>query len=370
MIILGVDPGSLRTGYGAIETDGRRHRLVGEGRPHALPPRSLARPAGVRSTPASPPSSLACGPTPLAVEDVLPRRQHPDRPRPRSRARRGAPGGAAGRPPVPRLLAGHGEGPGHRFWAGGEDAGRDDGLAAPGPLRGDGARRRRRRLGGRALPRPPLAPPPGSGARRDRAPPGPAPAQEPPGGGGRRPRRRATACHSRLHLLPPRPTRGRSSTLRIHTHVREDTLALFGFLTAGEQDLFERLIDVSGVGPEAGPQHPLRHRGPRPRRGPPQRRRRPPHPGARSGQEDGRAARAGAEGQDAARPRRPGDGRPPCRPAARRRTFSPPSPTSATRGPEAERGRRPSPARGRRRAASRTCCVARCATSPAAEAFP
>jgi crossover junction endodeoxyribonuclease RuvC len=31
MIILGVDPGSLRTGYGAIETDGRRHRLVEKG---------------------------------------------------------------------------------------------------------------------------------------------------------------------------------------------------------------------------------------------------------------------------------------------------------------------------------------------------
>jgi crossover junction endodeoxyribonuclease RuvC len=28
MLILGVDPGSLRTGYGAVETDGRRHRLV------------------------------------------------------------------------------------------------------------------------------------------------------------------------------------------------------------------------------------------------------------------------------------------------------------------------------------------------------
>lgn len=28
MIVLGVDPGSLRTGYGAVETDGRRHRLV------------------------------------------------------------------------------------------------------------------------------------------------------------------------------------------------------------------------------------------------------------------------------------------------------------------------------------------------------
>jgi crossover junction endodeoxyribonuclease RuvC len=28
MIVLGVDPGSLRTGYGAVETDGRRHRLL------------------------------------------------------------------------------------------------------------------------------------------------------------------------------------------------------------------------------------------------------------------------------------------------------------------------------------------------------
>jgi crossover junction endodeoxyribonuclease RuvC len=31
VIILGVDPGSLRTGYGAIETDGRRHRLLEHG---------------------------------------------------------------------------------------------------------------------------------------------------------------------------------------------------------------------------------------------------------------------------------------------------------------------------------------------------
>jgi crossover junction endodeoxyribonuclease RuvC len=31
MIVLGVDPGSLRTGYGVIETDGRTHRLVEAG---------------------------------------------------------------------------------------------------------------------------------------------------------------------------------------------------------------------------------------------------------------------------------------------------------------------------------------------------
>ena len=38
-------------------------------------------------------------------------------------------------------------------------------------------------------------------------------------------------------------------TLLIHTHVREDQLALFGFLTAREKQCFELLISASGVGP-------------------------------------------------------------------------------------------------------------------------
>jgi Holliday junction DNA helicase RuvA len=42
---------------------------------------------------------------------------------------------------------------------------------------------------------------------------------------------------------------GTEVTLLTHTHVREDALALFGFLTAVEQALFERLIAVAGVGP-------------------------------------------------------------------------------------------------------------------------
>ena len=45
---------------------------------------------------------------------------------------------------------------------------------------------------------------------------------------------------------------GAEVTLLTHTHVREDALALFGFLTAVEQELFERLIAVSGVGPKLG----------------------------------------------------------------------------------------------------------------------
>jgi Holliday junction DNA helicase RuvA len=42
---------------------------------------------------------------------------------------------------------------------------------------------------------------------------------------------------------------GSPVTLRIHTHVREDAITLFGFATPLEQDLFERLIAISGIGP-------------------------------------------------------------------------------------------------------------------------
>jgi holliday junction DNA helicase RuvA len=43
---------------------------------------------------------------------------------------------------------------------------------------------------------------------------------------------------------------GTDIALRIHTHVREDALALYGFATKLEQDLFERLIAISGIGPK------------------------------------------------------------------------------------------------------------------------
>ena len=46
------------------------------------------------------------------------------------------------------------------------------------------------------------------------------------------------------------PEVGATVSLRVHTHVREDALALFGFATADEKGLFERLIGVSGVGPK------------------------------------------------------------------------------------------------------------------------
>ena len=43
---------------------------------------------------------------------------------------------------------------------------------------------------------------------------------------------------------------GSDITLRIHTHVREDALSLYGFATKLEQELFERLISISGIGPK------------------------------------------------------------------------------------------------------------------------
>jgi Holliday junction DNA helicase RuvA len=46
------------------------------------------------------------------------------------------------------------------------------------------------------------------------------------------------------------PEAGSEVKLRIHTHVREDALALFGFLTSEEKTIFERLIAVSGIGPK------------------------------------------------------------------------------------------------------------------------
>lgn len=46
------------------------------------------------------------------------------------------------------------------------------------------------------------------------------------------------------------PDDGAEITLRVHTHVREDQLALYGFATAFEQAMFERLIGVNGIGPK------------------------------------------------------------------------------------------------------------------------
>jgi Holliday junction DNA helicase RuvA len=46
------------------------------------------------------------------------------------------------------------------------------------------------------------------------------------------------------------PAVGADVALHIHTHVREDVIALYGFLRAAEKVLFEKLITVSGIGPK------------------------------------------------------------------------------------------------------------------------
>jgi Holliday junction DNA helicase RuvA len=40
--------------------------------------------------------------------------------------------------------------------------------------------------------------------------------------------------------------------LRIYTHVREDTIALFGFQSANEKLMFEQVTSISGIGPKLG----------------------------------------------------------------------------------------------------------------------
>jgi Holliday junction DNA helicase RuvA len=58
----------------------------------------------------------------------------------------------------------------------------------------------------------------------------------------------SVATSTRQQLPPP----GGEIELHIHTHVREDQLALYGFATAAELDMFEMLIQVDGVGPKVG----------------------------------------------------------------------------------------------------------------------
>ncbi len=46
------------------------------------------------------------------------------------------------------------------------------------------------------------------------------------------------------------PEKGTQLQLHIHTHVRDDALALFGFVSHLDKLLFEKLITVSGIGPK------------------------------------------------------------------------------------------------------------------------
>lgn len=46
------------------------------------------------------------------------------------------------------------------------------------------------------------------------------------------------------------PEVGSEVAMHIHTHVREDVIALYGFLHSSDKQLFEKLITVSGIGPK------------------------------------------------------------------------------------------------------------------------
>ena len=46
------------------------------------------------------------------------------------------------------------------------------------------------------------------------------------------------------------PVDGEEVSLQIHTHLREDSLSLFGFLTQDEKEMFLLLLSVSGIGPK------------------------------------------------------------------------------------------------------------------------
>jgi Holliday junction DNA helicase RuvA len=58
----------------------------------------------------------------------------------------------------------------------------------------------------------------------------------------------SVAAGTRQQLPPP----GGEIELHIHTHVREDQLALYGFASVEELEMFEMLIQVDGVGPKVG----------------------------------------------------------------------------------------------------------------------
>jgi holliday junction DNA helicase RuvA len=58
--------------------------------------------------------------------------------------------------------------------------------------------------------------------------------------------------HLSLQSMAGLPPEGARAQLRCYTHVREDALQLFGFLTPEEEELFHLLISVSGVGPKLG----------------------------------------------------------------------------------------------------------------------
>ena len=271
--IFGIDPGSVRTGYGCVETDGTRHRLVTCG--------ALAAPAGrlfpiacTAFTTVSRGCSGARAPIASPIENLF-----------HARNVRSA------------LMLGHARGVAVLAAVAGRPAASSSTPPpkSSSPSSGTAAPKRRQvqqmvklLLGldaapsphdaadalavaichahsghGRARPRRPR----GAAARAQLAPRAPARSSAGVKRRDRPPRRHAareagasvsssmsaasattSSCRCRPSMRSATP--GAAVALRIHTHVREDALQLFGFATPLEQPLFERLIAISGIGPK------------------------------------------------------------------------------------------------------------------------
>jgi Holliday junction DNA helicase RuvA len=56
--------------------------------------------------------------------------------------------------------------------------------------------------------------------------------------------------HVPLNTLSNLPDEGQDVLLKIHTHVRDDAIQLFGFLTEEEKKVFVTLLGITGVGPK------------------------------------------------------------------------------------------------------------------------
>ena len=266
MRMLGIDPGSKATGYGVIERDGasshgraRRAAPAAPARSRCGSPRSHASSASViaQHRPTSPASSRCSSRRARARRSCSGRRAA-------WCSRRSAPPGSrwCEYAPAQHQAGGRGQrrapqgqmqrdGAALLALASAPAADAADALAAAichaqrGTARAAAPRRARARA--RRLAR--VGPAAACGGRRDRA-----------------ARGRAARAHADARLLDVRgvgyevrvplstfaalPDEGKTVALRIHTHVREDALQLFGFGTAVERTAFELLLRASRVGPK------------------------------------------------------------------------------------------------------------------------
>ena len=140
MRVFGIDPGSVRTGYGCVETDGTRHRLVTCGVLSASGAARVSDAAGGHPRrPCGRPSATSA-PDCVAIENLFHARQCSQRARARSRARRRGARGRPGRAAARRIHARGDQAGGRRLRTGRKGTGAADGQAA---ARASTRRRRR-----------------------------------------------------------------------------------------------------------------------------------------------------------------------------------------------------------------------------------